>query len=161
MNDITYPSITLLFGYNLYSYTIIKKQCPSFYVSFILIILSSIVLVFGFVTRRGRVEPKRCRIAAGRGFIQKALALLRRPRYKPNITLNKIKMRLSDRKMNVSGEIIARQRLVWVLSDLRGYRRRFLCLCLFLLFIQLLDGLDFFLQFHPAILKPDFDLAFR
>lgn len=40
-----------------------------------------------------------------------------------------------------------------------GSRAALSCLCLSLLFIQFFDGLDLLLEFHPSILKPDFDLS--
>ena len=39
------------------------------------------------------------------------------------------------------------------MADLRG-------LGLFLLLVQLLDGLDLLFKLHPAVLEPDFDLPF-
>lgn len=59
-----------------------------------------------------------------------------------------------------------RQPLVLVLVPLddccrcRRLCSRLLRLCLFLLFVQLLDRLDLLLQLHTSVLEPDFDLAF-
>jgi len=42
---------------------------------------------------------------------------------------------------------------------LSGDCRGFCCLCCLFLLVQLLDCLDLFLEFHPPVLKPNFDLS--
>jgi hypothetical protein len=41
------------------------------------------------------------------------------------------------------------------------YSVKFGCLCLFLLLVELLDGLDLLFELHSSILKPDLDLSLR
>lgn len=71
------------------------------------------------------------------------------------------KLTCTSNRWLIANAILDSLILVHLCSGGRRRRRRLLGLCLLLLFVQLLDGLDLFFELHAAILEPYFYLPLR